>query len=69
MSLIVGTQDQVVEVFTTAGWVQVDETVRITTLNALMDSLEKKDYLTMPMSELYPFRPLTGLRICARRAG
>ena len=54
-ALIVGTQDQVVEVFTTAGWVQVDKTVQNTTLNALMDSLEKKDYLTMPMSELFLF--------------
>lgn len=53
--LIVGTQDQVVQVFTTAGWVQVDKTVGNTALNALMDSLEKKDYLTMPMSTLFLF--------------
>ena len=53
--LIVGTQDQMVQVFTTAGWVQVDKSVGNTVLNALMDSLEKKDYLTMPMSELYLF--------------
>lgn len=53
--LIVGTQDQVVQVFTTAGWVQVDKTVRATAMNAIMESLEKKDYLTMPMSELYLF--------------
>jgi LssY C-terminus len=53
--LIVGTQDQVVQVFTTAGWVQVDKTVRATAMNAIMESLEKKDYLTMPMSVLYLF--------------
>lgn len=53
--LIVGTQDQVVQVFTTAGWVQVDKTVRSTAMNAVMESLEKKDYLTMPMSTLYLF--------------
>ncbi len=53
--LIVGTQDQVVHVFTTAGWVQVDKTVENTALNAIMDSLEKKDYLTMPMSTLFLF--------------
>jgi LssY C-terminus len=53
--LIVGTQDQVVQVFTTAGWVQVDTTVRSTAMNAVMESLEKKDYLTMPMSILYLF--------------
>jgi hypothetical protein len=53
--LIVGTQDQVVQVFTTAGWVQVDKTVANAVLNAVMDSLEKKDYLTMPMSTLFLF--------------
>ena len=53
--LIVGTQEQVVQAFTTAGWVQVDKTVGNTALNALMDSLEKKDYLTMPMSTLFLF--------------
>jgi hypothetical protein len=53
--LIVGTQDQMLNVFTTAEWVQVDKTVGNTALNALMDSLEKKDYLTMPMSALFLF--------------
>lgn len=54
--LIVGTQDQVVNAFTTAGWVKVDATVRSTAMNAVMESLEKKDYLTMPMSILYLFK-------------
>jgi len=53
--LIVGTQDQVVKTFTTAGWVQVDKEVRESVLNAALDSFEKKDYLTMPMSILYLF--------------
>ena len=53
--LIVGTQDQMVQAFTTAGWVQVDKTVGNTALNAVIDSLEKKDYLTMPMSTLFLF--------------
>jgi len=53
--LIVGTQDQMVQAFTTAGWVQVDKSVGNTVLNAVLDSLEKKDYLTMPMSVLYLF--------------
>lgn len=53
--LIVGTQDQVVKAFVTAGWVQVDKTVRESVLNAAMESFEKKDYLTMPMSILYLF--------------
>ncbi len=53
--LIVGTEDQMVQVFTTAGWVKVDKSVGNTVLSALMDSIEKKDYLTMPMSTLYLF--------------
>lgn len=53
--LIVGTEDQVVNVFTTAGWVHVDSSVSGTVMNALMDSFEKKDYLTMPMSTLVLF--------------
>jgi hypothetical protein len=53
--LIVGTQDQIVKTFTTAGWVQVDKTVRESALNAALESFEKKDYLTMPMSILYLF--------------
>ena len=53
--LIVGTQDQVVQVFTAAGWVQVDKTVRNTMMNAFVESMEKKDYLTMPMSTLFLF--------------
>lgn len=53
--LIVGTQDQVVQVFTAAGWVQVDKTVGNAALNAFVGSLEKKDYLTMPMRTLFLF--------------
>ena len=53
--LIVGKQDQLEQVFSTAGWVRVDKTVRATAMNAIMESLEKKDYLTMPMSVLYLF--------------
>ncbi len=33
----------------------MDKTVRNTVLNALIDSLQKKDYLTMPMSTLFLF--------------
>ena len=54
--LLVGTQDEVVQTFTTAGWVQVDRSVQDTMVAGLMDSLSKKDYLTMPMSTLYLFK-------------
>ena len=51
--LIVGTQDQVVQAFTTAGWVQVDKSVGSAMLTAVLGTIEKKDYLTMPMSTLF----------------
>ncbi len=54
--LIVGSQDQLVQVFTAAGWVHVDSSVQDTVLTGLVDSLSKKDYLTMPMSTLYLFK-------------
>jgi hypothetical protein len=53
--LIVGSEDQVVHAFTTAGWVKVDASVGSTLLGGLMDTLEKKDYLTLPMSKLFLF--------------
>jgi hypothetical protein len=53
--LLVGTQEQVVQVFVRAGWVRVDASVQEAVVNAVIDSLEKKDYLTMPMSTLYLF--------------
>jgi hypothetical protein len=53
--VIIGTQSEVEQVFTTAGWVKVDRSVESTVVTGLLDSLEKKDYLTMPMSTLYLF--------------
>ncbi|HEX4001848.1 MAG TPA: LssY C-terminal domain-containing protein [Candidatus Acidoferrales bacterium] len=53
--LIVGSQDDLVQAFTAAGWVQVDRSVQDSVLAGLADSLSKKDYLTMPMSTLYLF--------------
>lgn len=54
--LIVGTKDQILKAFAAAGWVHVDTSVQDTVINAITDSLEKKDYLTMPMSTLFLFR-------------
>jgi hypothetical protein len=53
--LIVGTKEQVLQVFTTAGWVRVDSDVQSTVIAGVLDSIQKKDYLTMPMSTLYLF--------------
>lgn len=54
--LIVGTEDELVQAFAAAGWVKVDVGVQSTVVTAIFDSLEKKDYLTMPMSTLYLFK-------------
>lgn len=53
--LIVGTEEEMVKAFTTAEWVKVDKSVGSTVLAGLLDTFEKKDYLTMPMSTLYLF--------------
>lgn len=54
--LIVGTEDELVQAFTAAGWVKVDATVGSSVVSGLVNTLEKKDYLTMPMSVLYLFK-------------
>ena len=53
--LIIGTQDEVVNTFKSAGWVQVDKSVEDTFLQGALTTFAKKDYLTMPMSILYLF--------------
>jgi hypothetical protein len=53
--LILGSEDAMQRVFTTAGWVKVDADVRGTVLHGLIESLSKESYLTMPMSQLYLF--------------
>jgi len=53
--LIVGTKEQLLHAFSTAGWVRVDSDVQSTVIAGLIDTIQKKDYLTMPMSTLYLF--------------
>jgi hypothetical protein len=53
--LILGTEDQMKKVFTTAGWVHVDADVKSTVLAGALASFSKESYLTMPMSPLYLF--------------
>ncbi len=53
--LIIGNEDAMKKVFTTAGWVHVDADVKSTILLGAIASLEKESYLTMPMSQLYLF--------------
>ena len=51
--LLIGSEDQVKATFQTAGWVQVDRDTKDAVLQALVASLSKQAYLTMPMSQLY----------------
>ena len=53
--LIIGSQEDLLQAFTAAGWVQVDRSVQDSVVAGLVDSLSRKDYLTMPMSTLYLF--------------
>jgi hypothetical protein len=53
--LIVGSEEAMQKVFTSAGWVKVDADVKGTVLHGVLESLSKESYLTMPMSQLYLF--------------
>ena len=53
--LILGDEDAMKKVFTTAGWVKVDADVKASILAGALASLEKESYVTMPMSQLYLF--------------
>ena len=53
--LMIGSQEEMEKVFTTAGWVKVDANVKETVLNGFLASMSKESYLTMPMSPLYLF--------------
>ena len=53
--LILGDENQMKKVFTTAGWVKVDANVQSTVLAGVLASMSKESYLTMPMSPLYLF--------------
>ena len=53
--LILGDEEQMKKVFTSAGWVKVDAGVQETVLAGFIASMSKESYLTMPMSQLYLF--------------
>lgn len=53
--LILGSDEEMQKVFTTAGWVHVDADVKAAILAGALASLEKESYVTMPMSQLYLF--------------
>jgi len=53
--ILIGSLDQVQAALKAAGWVAVDRTDKASILNAVLDSLSKESYVTMPMSELLLF--------------
>jgi hypothetical protein len=53
--LVIGPKEKLQQTFQDAGWVLVDKTKGEAVVNAVLLSLQKKAYLTMPMSELYMF--------------
>jgi hypothetical protein len=52
---LIGTEEQVKKAFQNAGWVQVDSTKEDAVVHGLLQTLQHKSYLEMPMSTLYLF--------------
>jgi hypothetical protein len=52
---IIGQESTVVNALQSAGWVQVDKSVKDSIINAILVSMSKQAYLTIPMSELMMF--------------
>lgn len=53
--MILGAESDMQQVFSTAGWVQVDKTTEDALIHGLVSTLSKESYLEMPMSILYLF--------------
>lgn len=53
--LLIGTEQQVLDVFQHAGWVKVDTNADSAVLHSILASLSKESYVQMPMSELFLF--------------
>jgi hypothetical protein len=53
--VLVGSQEQVTSAFKAAGWVQPDKTNDQAVVSAIMATLQKQAYVTMPISTLYLF--------------
>ena len=53
--VIVGSQEQVTNALKTAGWLQADKNNKDAVVSALMATLQKNSYMTVPMSILYLF--------------
>lgn len=53
--MVIGSEAAVTGALKTAGWVQVDKSVKSSIINAILVSMSKQAYLTIPMSELMMF--------------
>ncbi len=53
--VFVGSREQVLKMLTAAGWQEVDRDTTEAAIRAILITLEKKVYVTMPMSDLYLF--------------
>jgi LssY C-terminus len=53
--VLIGSEQQVQKALDAAGWHQADTDDRTAVLNAVLQTMDKKDYLAMPMSTLYLF--------------
>jgi len=53
--VLIGSQQQVQSMLDAANWHQADTDDRKAVLNAVLQTMDKKDYLAMPMSTLYLF--------------
>lgn len=53
--VLIGSRERVQEAFKLSGWSIVDKDVASTVLQGILDTIEKRSYVTMPMSELMLF--------------
>lgn len=51
--ILIGSQQQMLDAFSSAGWVKVDRTKEEAVAHAILSTLAKQSYVEMPMSELY----------------
>jgi hypothetical protein len=53
--VLIGSQEQVTNALKTAGWLQADKSNQAAVVSALLATLQKNSYMTVPMSILYLF--------------
>ena len=61
--VIVGSEDQVKKAFDAAKWHIADSDTKQSIAKAVLLTMQKQDYMTMPMSQLVSVRPRAGFRL------